>query len=391
MSGSMGRRGFVASAGLGLVTTLAAGPALRAQDQAPTDAGAALPPPEDTPGVAEVTWRLTSSFPRNLDLMYGGAETFARWVSSLTGGKFRIAVSPAGEIVPGLQAFDAVQAGTVEACQTSMDYVFAKDPTFALATAFPFGLNARGQAAFAHAGGGDALFNAFLATYNVVAFPAGNTGAQMGGFFRKPLKSAADVTGLKIRIGGLGGLVWQRLGVVPQGTPKAELFSALDTGALDAATWVSPYDDEKLGSDDRSALYKVAPNYYYPGWWRGGSVIHVAFNKAKYEALPKPFQAALRAAAQMADVDMLAAYDRQNPAALKRLVVSGAQLRAFPQDVLEAAYKATNDVMREIADGNAGFKSLLETLLSFRSDEYLWWQVGEYTFDNFMIRQRAKG
>jgi TRAP-type mannitol/chloroaromatic compound transport system substrate-binding protein len=389
MTTGVGRRGFVASAALGMAAALAGAPA-HAENPPP----APLPgtqPPEESAGTAEVTWRMTSSFPKSLDLMYGGAETFARWVSALTDGKFRVVVSQAGEIVPGLQALDAVQAGTVEACQTSMDYYFGKDPTFALATAFPFGLNARGQASFAHAGGGDVLFNTFLANYNVVAFPAGNTGAQMGGFVRKPLKSAADVTGLKIRIGGLGGLVWQRLGAVPQATPKAELFGALDTAALDAATWVSPYDDEKLGTDDRSALYKPAPNYYYPGWWRGGSAIHVAFNKTKYEALPKPFQAALRAAAEMAQADMLAAYDRQNPAALKRLVVSGAQLRAFPQDLLEAAYRATNDVLREIADGSPSFRTFLESLLSFRSEEYLWWQVGEYTFDNFMIRQRAKG
>ncbi len=381
----LGRRGFMATAAVGLAAGVARA---RAETSPPP---AAPPLPDDADATAEITWRMTSSFPKSLDLMYGGAETFALWVHALTGGRFRIDVSPAGDIAPGLQALDAVQAGTVEACQTSMDYYFAKDPTFALATAFPFGLNARGQSAFARAGGGDALFNDFLVGAKVVAFPAGNTGAQMGGFFRKPLQSVADITGLKIRIGGLGGLVWQRLGGVPQATPKAELYTALEAGTLDAATWVSPYDDEKLGADGSTALSRVAPNYYYPSWWRGGSVIHVAFDKTKYDGLPKPFQAAIRAAAEMANAGMLAAYDRQNPAALKRLVVSGAQLRAFPQDVLEAAYKATNDTMREIAESNAAFKALLEALLAFRSDEYLWWQVGEYTFDNFLIRQRAKG
>ena len=385
----VGRRGFLTAAAAGLASV-----PLRAhaEDLGPgTPDDTTLATPAAATGPAEVTWRMTSSFPRTLDLMIGGAETFARWVSALTDGRFRIVVSPAGEIAPGLQALDAIGSGTVEACQTSMDYFFGKDPTFALATAFPFGLNARGQAAFSHAGGGDALFNAFLAKSNLIAFPAGNTGAQMGGFFRRPLKSVADIAGLKIRIGGLGGLVWQRLGAVPQATPKADLYSALDTGSLDAATWVSPYDDEKLGGDGAAALAKAAPNYYYPGWWRGGSVIHVAFDKAKYDALPKPFQAAIRAAAEMANADMLAAYDVKNPAALKRLVLGGAQLRAFPQDVLDAAYKATVDVLREIAEGNTSFKAMLETMLAFRSDEYLWWQVGEYTFDNFMIRQRAKG
>ncbi len=339
----------------------------------------------------DVVWRLASSFPKSLDLMYGGAETFARIVGELTGGKFRIDVSAPGDVVPGLQVLDAVQAGTVEACQTSMDYFYGKDPTFALATAIPFGLNARGQSAFAYEAGGIDLFNGFLAAYEVVAFPAGNTGAQMGGFFRKPLGSVADLQGLKIRIGGLAGRVFQQLGGVPQVTPRSELYTALDTGTIDAATWVSPYDDEKLAADDKTAIQKVAPNYYYPGWWRGGSAIHVAFNKAKFDALPPAFRAALKAAASNVNVAMLAQYDARNPAALKRLVVSGAQLRAFPQDVLEAAFKATNDVLREIADRNPKFKALLDATLAFRSEEYLWWQVGEYTFDNFLIRQRAKG
>ncbi len=377
MGTGLGRRGFLAATTAGVAGAMARGPA-----------GAQEAPPAGRP---EVTWRLTSSFPKTLDLMYGGAERFSRTVAELTDGQFRIDVFPPGDIVPGLQALDAVQAGTVEACQTSLDYSYAKDPTFALPTAFPFGLNARGQAAFAYGGTGGALLADFLAGFNLVAFPAGNTGAQMGGFFRKPVGSLADLSGLKIRIGGLGGLVLQRLGAVPQATPKAELFGALERGTLDAATWVSPYDDEKLGTDDRSALQKVAPHYYYPGWWRGASAIHVVINKAKYDGLPRSFQAALGAAAQRAEAEMLARYDTLNPPALKRIVVSGAQLHAFPQDVMEAAFKATNEAFREIADGNAAFKALLEALLAFRSDEYLWWQVGEYTFDNFMIRERAKG
>ncbi len=374
MGEGLGRRRFVAAA-----AAVAGGlaPAVMARAQ--------------TAPAAEVTWRLTSSFPKTLDLMYGGAESFARTVSDLTGGKFRIDVSPAGEIVPGLQALDAVQAGTVEACQTSMDYFYGKDPTFALATALPFGMNARQQAGFATDGGGTDLFNTFLADYGVLAFPAGNTGAQMGGFFRRQVKSLADVQGLKIRIGGLAGMILERLGAQPQQTPRAEFYSALNGGTIDAVTWVSPYDDEKLSSDPDAALQKVAPSYYYPGWWRGGSVIHVAFNKARFDALPPAYQAALRAAARITDADMLARYDARNPAALKRLVVSGAELRAFPQDVLEAAYKASNDTYRDIAATNTKFRDLLDAVLAFRSEEYLWWQVSEYTFDNFMIRQRAKG
>ncbi len=374
MGKDLGRRRFMAAA---VVGGLAIPGGLRAETA-----------PSASP---DVVWRLASSFPKTLDLMYGGAEVFARTVSDLTGGKFRIDVSSSGEVVPGLQVLDAVQAGTVEACQTSMDYFYGKDPTFALATALPFGMNAREQAAFAGEGGGTDLFNAFLADYGAVAFPAGNTGAQMGGFFRRPLKSVADLQGLKIRIGGLAGVVLERLGAQPQQTPRAEFYTALSAGTIDAVTWVSPYDDEKLSADDQTAVQKVAPNYHYPGWWRGGSVIHVAFNKAKYDALPTAYQAVLRAAARVADADMLARYDARNPAALKRLVVSGAELHAFPQDLLEAAYKASNDIYRDLAAGNAKFRGMLDAVLAFRSEEYLWWQVSEYTFDNFMIRQRAKG
>ena len=346
---------------------------------------------QDAGAVPEVTWRLVSSFPKSLDLLYGGAEVFARAVSDLTDGRFRIEVSPPSETVSGLQVLDAVQAGTIEAGQTAMDYFYAKDPAFALATAIPFGMNAREQFAFAYQGGGDAQLNEILADSNAMALAAGNTGAQMGGFFRHEIKSAADLTGLKIRIGGLAGRVLQKLGAVPAATPRAEFYASLDSGALDAVTWVSPHDDERLSPDDTSRLAKVAPNYYYPGWWRGGSMVHIVVDKRKFEALPPPFAAAIRAAATLAGADMLARYDAANPAALRRLVIGGAQLRPFPQDVLDAAYKATNDTLREIGDTNPRFRKQLDALITFRNEQYLWWQVGEYTFDNFLIRQRAKG
>ena len=370
MREAIGRRGFIAAAALG-ATALA------------------IPPARAAGADPEVTWRLTSSFPKSLDLLYGGAEAFAREVGQITGGRFRIDVSPPGDIVPGLQAFDAVQAGTVEACQTSLDYEYGKDPAFAIPTAFPFGMNARQQTAFALDGGGNDLTNAFLADFGVLAFPAGNTGAQMGGFFRHEIKSAADLAGLKIRSGGLAGRVLQRLGAVPQQTARSEMVAALSAGTLDAVTWVSPYDDQNI--DDGGKLQKAAPFYYYPGWWRGGSMVHVVFNKAKYDALSDAFKEALRTAALATHTSVLASYDAANPAALKKLVIAGAELRAFPQDLLEAAYKAANETYKEISDGNPRFKTLLDAATAFRADQYLWWQVSEYTFDNFMIRQRARG
>lgn len=365
-----------------ILKALAAGAAAGTASRALAQESAATP---------VVSWRLVSSFPKSLDLMYGGAEVFARAVSDLTAGKFHIETSPPTETISGLQVLDAVSAGTLDACQTSMDYFFAKDPSFALATAIPFGMNAREQFAFATQGGGDAQLNEVLAESNAIAFVAGNTGAQMGGFFRREIKTVADLTDVKIRIGGLAGRVLQKLGAVPEATPRAEFATALESGNLDAVTWVSPHDDEKLSTDDSKKITSLAPNYYYPGWWRGGSAIHIVVDKRKFDALPPAFQAALRTAAAMSGSDMLARYDASNPAALRRIVIGGGQLRAFPQDVLEAAYKATNDVLREIGDGNPRFRKQLDALIAFRNEQYLWWQVGEYTFDNFLIRQRAKG
>ena len=370
MGERIGRRRFVASAALSAAGLAASGRA-RASD------------------APEVTWRLTSSFPKSLDLLYGGAELFARQVRDITGGRFRIDVFPPGDIVPGLQALDAVQAGTVEACQTSLDYDYGKDPAFAIPTAFPFGMNAREQTAYALDGGGIDLTNALLAEHGAIGYPAGNTGAQMGGFFRNEIKGAGDLAGLKIRAGGLAGRVLQKLGAVPQQTARSEVVAALQGGTLDGVTWVGPYDDARI--DDTGKLQKVAPYYYYPGWWRGGSMVHVVFNKAKHDALPDAFKAALRTAALSTHAQVLASYDAANPGALKKLVISGAELRAFPQDLLEAAFKAANEVYRDISDANPRFKTMLESAMAFRADQYLWWQVSEYTFDNFMIRQRARG
>lgn len=387
MGDGLNRRRLLGSAVLGAATAFAPEAGLA---QVPS------PGPEEqrnapSSPVVDVSWRLTTSFPKSLDLLFGGAADFARRVGEITGGRFRIEVLAPGEVVPGLQALDAVQAGTVEACHTSLDYFYGKDPAFAVPTAVPFGMNARQQTAYALEGGGNDRLNAFLADFGVLALPAGNTGAQMGGFFKKELKSAADLAGLKIRAGGLAGRVLQKLGALPQQTARSELHAALSSGALDAVTWVGPYDDARIQDAGQPGLQKVAPFYYYPGWWRGGSMVHLVFNRAKFEALADPYQAALRSAALATHTVLQASYDARNPAALKSLVIGGAQLRAFPQDLLEAAYRASTEVYREIADADPKFKTLLDAALAFRSDQYLWWQVSEYTFDNFMIRQRARG
>ncbi|MEW6454240.1 MAG: TRAP transporter substrate-binding protein [Pseudomonadota bacterium] len=361
----MKRREFLKAAGLGAAASAVAAPAI-------------------AQSMPELKWRLTSSFPKSLDTIYGGAEVFSKAVAEATDNKFQIQVFAAGEIVPGLQAQDAVTAGTVEMCHTSSYYYFGKDPTFTFGTALPFGFNARMINAWMYQGGGMDLMNEFYKKYQIFGIPAGNTGAQMGGWFRKEIKEPSDLNGLKMRIGGFAGRILSKLGLVAQQLAGGDIYPALEKGTLDACEWVGPYDDEKLG------FQKVAQYYYYPGWWEGGPTIHNFINLAKWNSLPKSYQSIIRSASHVANEIMLSRYDAQNPAALKRLIASGAQLRSFPQPVMDASYKAATELYNEIAASNADFKKVYDSVVAFRNDQYLWWQVAEYGFDSFMIRYRGR-
>ena len=287
-----------------------------------------------------IKWRCASSFPKSLDTIFGAAETAAKVVSDVTGGKFQIQVFASGEIVPGLQVADAVQNGTVECGHTAPYYYVGKDPTFAFGTAIPFGLNQRQYDAWWFFGEGEKLFNEFLKNYNITGILCGNTGAQMGGWYRKEIKTVADLKGLKMRIGGFAGQVLSKLGVVPQQIAGGEIYPALEKGTIDAAEWVGPYDDEKLGFN------KVAKFYYYPGWWEGGPALHFFANTPKYNELPAEYKAALRAGCAEGNTWMMAKYDAQNPPALRKLVAGGTQLRPFPKPVLDACYNVGDGALR---------------------------------------------
>ncbi len=366
----MKRRSFLKKAAAGLAVGSIAAPAI-AQSSQPT-----------------VSWRLASSFPKSLDTIFGAAEVISKRVAAATNGKFTIKVFAGGEIVPPFSVVDAVQNATVECCHTAPYYFFGKDPTFAFACAIPFGMNARQQNAWMYHGGGMDLMREFFKDYNIINFPAGNTGAQMGGWFRKEIKTAADLKGLKMRVGGTGGLPLAKLGVVPQQIPGGDIYPALEKGTIDAAEWVGPYDDEKLG------FYKVAKNYYYPGWWEGGPELDLFVNIKAWEALPKDYQAILESACYEANVDMMAKYDSLNPAALKRLIAGGVKLQPFSNDIMVACYKATQEVYDEIATKNPKFKKVYEPWKKFREDQVQWFQVAENRFDNFMItagRQSQRG
>ena len=327
----------------------------------------------------EVKWRMASSFPKSLDTLFGGAETISKRVAAASNNKFQIQVFAAGEIVPAFGVVDAVQNATIQCAQTAPYYFFGKDPTFAFGAALPFGLNARQQNAWMYHGGGMQLMREFYKDYNIINFPAGNTGTQMGGFFRKEIKTPADFKGLKMRIGGTGGLPLQKLGVIPQQIPGGDIYPALEKGTIDAAEWVGPYDDEKLG------LYKVAKYYYYPGWWEGSTELDLYVNIKAWDELPKDYQAMLESACYEANVDTMAKYDALNPGALKRLLAAGVKLQPFSNEIMAACYKATAETYDEIAGKNAKFKKIYEPWKAFRADQVSWFQVAENRFDNFMI------
>jgi TRAP-type mannitol/chloroaromatic compound transport system substrate-binding protein len=356
----MERRKFLTTAAIGAAASTIAAPAI-AQT------------------MPEIKWRLASSFPKSLDTIYGGGEVLAKKVSDATDGKFQIRVFAGGEIVPGLQVLDAVQNGTVECGHTVSYYYVGKDATFGFDASMPFGTNARQQNAWLYHGGGLELMREFFKTYNIMNFPGGNTGTQMGGWFRKEIKTVEDLKGLKFRIGGYAGKVMAKLGVVPQQIAGGDIYPALEKGTIDAAEWVGPYDDEKLGFN------KVAPYYYYPGWWEGGPNVSFLVNLNEWAKLPKHYQAVFESACADANMDMLTKYDVLNPQALKRLIGAGTQLRPFSKDIMVACYNAAQETYAEESAKNPAFKKVYEHWKAFIADQHSWFRVAESGFDSFML------
>ncbi len=329
-----------------------------------------------------IRWRLASSFPRSLDTIFGAAETFAKSVGAMSGGKFQISVHAGGELMPAFGVVDGVQGATVEMAHTAPYYFFGKDPTFALDCAIPFGLNSRQMSAWMYEGNGLKLTREFYSKYNIINFPMGNTGAQMGGWYRKEIKSLADIKGLKMRIGGFGGAVLARIGGVPQNIPGGEIYQALEKGTIDAAEWVGPYDDLKLGFN------KVAPHYYYPGWWEGGPQLSLYVNQKAYDGLTPEYKAIIESASAFAHLDMMGKYDYRNPAALKTLVGQGVKLHPFPKDVMVASFKSAMEVYAELNASNPAWKKIYDDYSTYRRDANLWFRFSEAGFDDFMQAQK---
>ncbi|MGG5820346.1 TRAP transporter substrate-binding protein [Falsiroseomonas sp. HW251] len=342
---------------------------------------AATVPALATPALAqslpEVRWRCQSAFPRLFDVLFGTAEKISQRVSVLTEGKFRIQLFPAPEIVPVGGIVDALQQGSLECAHTASYYYVGKEPGFAPFTAFPFGLNTRQMTSWFRFGGGNDLANELFRDYNITAFTAGDTGAQMGGWFREEIPDLAKVRGLKFRIPGLAGQLFQRLGAVPQNVAPGDIYSALERGVLDAVEFVGPHDDE------RANYVRVARFYYAPGFWEPGARLHFMTNSRAYDALPDPYKAALQVACGEADAEMVARYDALNPPALRRLIAAGAQLRFWPRPILEAAWRANEEQIAEIGRNNARFKKIMDSYLPFRTEMFQWFRVAENSYDNF--------
>ncbi|MCB9745822.1 MAG: TRAP transporter substrate-binding protein [Alphaproteobacteria bacterium] len=326
---------------------------------------------------AKVQWRIASSFPRSLDTIYGAAEVLAERVSAMSDGNFSIRVFPAGELVPGLQVMDAVQQGTVQCGQTASYYYIGKNPALAFDTCVPFGLNARQQNAWLEEAGGRALIDELFADFNIRTFPSGNTGVQMGGWFKRPIRSLADLKGLKMRIPGLGGQVMSALGVSVQVIAGGEIFPALERGAIDATDWVGPYDDEKLG------FHKAAEYYHYPGWWEPGPSLSFFVNTDAWAALPKAYQEIFSAAATQASLTMQARYDAKNPPALKRLIEGGTKVLPFTEDLLIGAKAASEQMLADSAAADPAYKKVHEHWRAFREESFRWFGTAELAYSRF--------
>jgi TRAP-type mannitol/chloroaromatic compound transport system substrate-binding protein len=357
----MDRRGFVKGAALGAPAAAALA--------APNLANAQQP---------QVLWRCASSFPKSVDILWGVQEMIAKRVGELTGGAFQIRNFAAGEIVPGLQVMDAVGAGTVECGYTGAYYYIGKDMALGFGTVMPFGMNARQHMAWWIQGGGKEIMTDVYRDQGVVALPCSNTGAQMGGWLRKEVKSVDDLKGLKFRIAGLAGTVLSKVGVIPQLLGAADIYPALERGVVDGAEWVGPHDDEKLGFN------RVAPYYYYPGWWEPSSQAEYEVNARAWEALPAAYKNALEVATAESNIWSLSRYDFLNVVALRRLIASGTQLRAYPRDVLTACYRANQETMAELGEKNARFKKIHAEWDKFRRDTQSWFRVAEDSSANFL-------
>lgn len=354
-----------------------------------TGAAAALSSPGlAAPAIAqaapEIRWRMTSSFPKSQEILFGAGQQLARYVAEATDNRFQIQANAAGELATSRQALDVVRSGSVECAHTLLAFHAAKDMTLALGTGLPFGLNARLQQSWWSFGGGDDIVNAALEKHGAHGIPAGLIGAQMGGWFKKEINTLDDLKGVRFRIAGLGAPILAKVGAVPVDVQHADLMAALASGTLDGAEFLCPHDDERLG------LAKVAKYNYGPCWWESAGMAHLVVNLDRWGGLPAAYRAVLARACDAVGAHMLARYDAVNPPALKRLIAAGVSIRQFPQSILEACYRANVEHLGELAAKDAHFKKAMDSATAFQKSHLKWIQVSDHANDSLLLAVNGK-
>ncbi len=322
-------------------------------------------------------WKMVTTWPPNLPVLQTGAERFAKRVEEATDGRIKIQVFAAGELVPALNVFDAVSAGTVEVGSGAAYYWAGKAPAAQWFAAVPFGLNPQGINAWFYSGGGLKLWEEVYAPFNLVPRPQGNTGVQMGGWFRKKMETIEDYKGLKMRIPGLGGKVIAKAGGTVVLLPGGEIFTSLERGVIDATEWVGPMHDLRMG------FYKAAKYYYYPGWHEPGTCLEVMFNKKVYDGLPADLKAIVDAVAMETNLWSLSEFEAGNGAALQELITQHkVELVRFPESLLDELREMAKETMEEEADKDAMSRKVHEAFKTFKKQVGTWGTVADNAYYN---------
>jgi TRAP-type mannitol/chloroaromatic compound transport system substrate-binding protein len=324
---------------------------------------------------AEHKWKMVTTWPKNFPGLGTGANKLAELIGEMSGGRIHVKVYGAQELVPAFEVFDAVSAGTAEMGHGAAYYWKGKSEAAQFFSTVPFGMTAQEMNGWLYYGGGMELWSELYANFGLVPAAAGNTGVQMGGWFNKEINSVEDLKGLKMRIPGLGGEVFKRAGGTPVNLPGGELFTSLQSGAIDATEWVGPYNDLAFG------LYKAAKYYYYPGWHEPGTTLEAMINKQVFDGLPKDLQSIVMNACAVVNQDMLAEYTARNPAALKTLLDEhNVDLRKFPDDVITKLRELSAEVVAEIAEKDDFSKRTYASYQKFLSQSREWSAISELTY-----------
>lgn len=374
----MKRRKFVAALGVG-AGALAVGACNQTADSCgdSTNQGTANNSGAAADKKQIYNWKLVTSWPKNLPGLGEAPERLSQIVKDMSDGRINIRVYGAGEIVPALEVFDAVSSGVSEIGHSGAYYWKGKSPAAQFFTAIPFGLTAQEINGWLHHGGGLELWRELYDDFGLIPMAGGNTGVQMAGWFNKEINSLEDMKGLKMRIPGLGGEVLKKIGGVPVTLPGGELFTALQTGTIDATEWVGPYNDLAFG------LYKAAKYYYYPGWHEPGAMLEFIFNKEKFNALPADLQAILTHACRAVNQDMLDVYTAKNNDALVTLVEQhNVQLRKFPDDVLKELRRVSDEVALGVSETSPLTKRIYDSVMKFKNSVLDYHAISEQAYLN---------